>query len=58
MGGGRDAPFDRNLELAFIEGNAIHKLVFPRRCILGGWMKAGTIERILVQPTHWRSWIK
>ncbi|WFU30876.1 hypothetical protein QA635_30470 [Bradyrhizobium brasilense] len=52
------APFDRDLELAVIEGNAIHKLVFPCRRILGGWMKAGTAERILVQPTHWRAWGK
>ncbi|OKO72637.1 hypothetical protein [Bradyrhizobium sp. NAS96.2] len=51
-------PFDRDLELAFIEGNAIHKLVLPRRRILGGWMKAGTIESILVQPTLWRAWVK
>ncbi|NEV00377.1 hypothetical protein FNJ47_32335 [Bradyrhizobium sp. UFLA 03-164] len=52
------APFDRDLELAVIEGNAIHQLVFPCRRILGGWVKAGTVERILVQPTHWRAWGK
>ena len=52
------APFDRDLELAVIEGNAIHKLVFPCRRILGGWVKAGTAERIAVLPTHWRAWVK
>ncbi|ERF82313.1 MAG: hypothetical protein CFE30_17960 [Bradyrhizobium sp. PARBB1] len=52
------APFDRDLELAVIEGNAIHKLVFPCRRTLGGWVKSGTVERIVVQPTHWRSWAK
>ncbi len=52
------APFDRDLELAVIEGNAIHKLVFPCRRTLGGWVKAETAERILVQPTHWRAWVK
>ncbi|MTV17655.1 hypothetical protein FDV58_27520 [Bradyrhizobium elkanii] len=52
------APFNRDLELAVIEGNAIHKLVFPCRRIHGGWAKAGTAERILVQPTHWRAWAK
>lgn len=52
------APFGRDLELAVIEGNAIHKLVFPCRRILGGWVKAETAERILVQPTHWRVWGK
>ncbi|QOZ38002.1 hypothetical protein XH92_20170 [Bradyrhizobium sp. CCBAU 53421] len=40
-----------------IEGNAIHKLVFPCRRILGGWVKANTTERIAVQPTHWRAWV-
>lgn len=52
------APFGRDLELAVIEGNAIHKLVFPCRRIPGGWVKAETAERILVQPTHWRAWIR
>lgn len=52
------APFERDLELAVIEGNAIHKLVFPCRRILGGWVKTETAERILVQPTHWRSWVR
>ncbi|PDT75831.1 hypothetical protein CO675_17000 [Bradyrhizobium sp. C9] len=52
------APFGRDLELAVIEGNAIHKLVFPCRRILGGWVKTETAERILVQPTHWRAWVK
>lgn len=52
------APFGRDLELAVIEGNAIHKLVFPCRRIPGSWVKAETAERILVQPTHWRAWVK
>ena len=52
------APFGRDLELAVIKGNAIHKLIFPCRRIPGGWVKAETAERILVQPTHWRAWIR
>ncbi|MBR0900673.1 hypothetical protein JQ616_37455 [Bradyrhizobium tropiciagri] len=52
------APFDRDLELAVIEGNAIHKLVFPCRRFAGGWGKVGTAERITVLPTHWRVWVK
>lgn len=51
------APFDRDLELAVIEGNAIHKLIFPCRRVLGGWVKAGLTDRISVQPTHWRAWV-
>jgi hypothetical protein len=50
------APFDRDLELAVIDGDGTHALVFPCRRILGGWVKAETKERIDVHPTHWREW--
>ena len=50
------APFDRDLELAVLDGDGQHALVFPCRRIVGGWMKAGTRERIDVHPTHWREW--
>ncbi len=52
------APFDRDLALAVIEGSNIHQLIFACRRIIGGWIKAETGERIAVQPTHWRAWIK
>jgi hypothetical protein len=50
------APFDRDLELAVLDGEGPHALVFPCRRIVAGWMKAGTRERIDVHPTHWRDW--
>ena len=50
------APFDRDLELAVIDGREPHALVFPCRRILGGWIKAESKDRIAVQPTHWREW--
>ncbi|WGS19011.1 MULTISPECIES: hypothetical protein [unclassified Bradyrhizobium] len=50
------APFDRVLEIAVIEGNIIHRLVFPCRRSFGGWIKVQTGERVAVQPTHWRVW--
>lgn len=50
------APFDRDLELAVLDGDGPHALVFPCRRIVGGWMKVGTRERIDVHPTHWREW--
>lgn len=50
------APFDRDLELAVLDGDGPHALVFPCRRIAGGWMNAGTHERIDVHPTHWREW--
>lgn len=50
------APFDRDLELAVLDADGAHALVFPCRRIVGGWMKAGTRERLDVHPTHWREW--
>ncbi len=50
------APFDRDLELAVIEGSDVHSLVFACRRVLGGWIKAGTHERVPIHPTHWREW--
>jgi hypothetical protein len=50
------APFGRELELAVIDGDGIHALVFPCRRTLTGWMRAGTKERVDVSPTHWRDW--
>lgn len=50
------APFDRDLELAVLDGDGTHALVFACRRIIGGWMNADTRERIDVHPTHWREW--
>ena len=50
------APFDRYLELAVIDGTGTHRLVFPCRRILVGWLKVETRELIDVRPTHWRAW--
>ncbi|WP_256750081.1 hypothetical protein [Mesorhizobium sp. Mes31] len=51
-----NAPFDRDLELAVIDGDGAHALVFPCRRVLTGWTKAATKERVDVSPTHWRTW--
>jgi len=53
-----NAPFDRDLELAVIDSDGPHALVFPCRRILGGWINTTTKSRIAVQPTHWREWDK
>jgi len=50
------APFDRDLELAVIDADGPHVLVFPCRRILGGWIKSENRQRIEVRPTHWREW--
>jgi hypothetical protein len=50
------APFDRDLELAVIDRDGPHALVFPCRRILGGWIKVETNQHVDVHPTHWRVW--
>jgi hypothetical protein len=50
------APFDCDIELAVIDRDGPHALVFACRRILGGWMNAETHERLDVRPTHWREW--
>lgn len=50
------APFDCDLELAVLDRDGAHVLVFPCRRILNGWMNAETKERLDVRPTHWRAW--
>ena len=52
------APFDRDLEIAVLDYDGVHALVFPYLRILGGWIKSETHERIEVYPTHWREWQK
>jgi hypothetical protein len=50
------APYDRDLEVAVIEGDHLHPLVFACRRTTGGWVKVPNRERISVSPTHWRLW--
>jgi hypothetical protein len=52
------APFDRDLQLAVLDQDGVHALVFPCRRVLGGWLDAQTKRRIGVDPTHWRDWIE
>jgi hypothetical protein len=52
------APFDQDLELAVIDYDGPHALVFPCRRVLGGWVNAQSKERLDVRPTHWRPWIR
>ncbi len=50
------APYFGQLELAVIDGDGEHALVFPCRRTLSGWLNAETGARIDVRPTHWRPW--
>ena len=51
-----NAPFGRDLELAVIDDDGTHALIFACRRIVGGWMNTDTKERLDVRPTHWREW--
>lgn len=50
------APFGPDLELAVLDEDGEHALVFP--CIKGrqGWTNAATGVRVDIRPTHWRYW--
>lgn len=50
------APSDRDLELAVIDGEGTHALVFACRRQDGVWINAQTRRPIDVSPTHWREW--
>jgi hypothetical protein len=55
----RSPPFDRNLELAVMDNDGLHALVFPCRRLVDGWLNAVTQERLRREfdPTHWREWL-
>lgn len=50
------APYDSDLELAVVEADRVHPLIFACRRTASGWVKAATRERVHVSPTHWRPW--
>ncbi|MER8956328.1 hypothetical protein NKH98_27175 [Mesorhizobium sp. M0833] len=52
------APFDRELELAVLDEDGEHALIFPCIKEREGWKNAATRVRIDVHPTHWRDWVR
>jgi hypothetical protein len=50
------APFERDLEVAVVDFDGAHPVVFPCRRVLGGWIKATTGSPLNIHPTHWREW--
>jgi hypothetical protein len=50
------APYELDLELAVLDAEGIHTLVFPCRRIPAGWLKSSTNQWVEVHPTHWREW--
>ena len=52
------APYERDLELAVMDRDEPHALVFACRRIPGGWVHAELKKWIDVRPTHWREWVE
>ncbi|BCG82445.1 hypothetical protein MesoLj113b_59870 [Mesorhizobium sp. 113-3-3] len=50
------APYGRSLELAVIDEDGPHTLVFPCEKGREGWKDATTGARVDIRPTHWRDW--
>ncbi|RWB65845.1 MAG: hypothetical protein EOQ52_15340 [Mesorhizobium sp.] len=50
------APFGRSLELAVLDEEGLHALVFPCEKGREGWQHAVTGIRVDIRPTHWRAW--
>ncbi|MBZ9798507.1 hypothetical protein LB556_22875 [Mesorhizobium sp. ES1-4] len=50
------APYGRSLELAVIDDDGLHTLVFPCERGREGWNDASTGLRVDIRPTHWRDW--
>lgn len=50
------APFGRSLEVAVLDEDGLHALVFPCEKGREGWKHAVTGARIDIRPTHWRDW--
>ena len=46
------APFNRDLELAVIDANGEHVMLYPCRRVVGGWIKAATKRPTKFRPTH------
>jgi hypothetical protein len=51
-----NAPFGRDLELAVLDEDGEHALVFPCRRVGEGWKNVTTGARVDIRPTHWRDW--
>ena len=53
-----NAPYSRTLELAVLDDEGMHPLIFPCERAPFGWRNAVTRLPVDVHPTHWRDWIE
>ena len=52
------APFFCVLDLAVLDDEGMHSLVFPCERTVHGWKHAITGTPLTVHPTHWRYWVE
>ena len=50
------APYGADLEVAVINGNGLHAVVFPCRRGVYGWINAASGASVEAHPSHWRAW--
>jgi hypothetical protein len=50
------APRDKDLELAVVDDEGYHALIFPCRRREGHWIDSRTGAVVPVRPSHWRDW--
>lgn len=50
------APFEHDIEVAVMEFDGPHAVVFSCRRLLCGWVKASTREPVEIHPNHWGEW--
>jgi hypothetical protein len=53
-----DAPFDTDLEVAVLDRQGVHALVFPCHRTTTGWADPSTHRLLDIEPTHWRKWME
>lgn len=51
-----NAPLGQDLQLAVIDQDGVHALVFPCQRERGGWRNVVTGAPVDIRPTHWRLW--
>jgi hypothetical protein len=51
------APYEVDLELAVLDEEGHHALVFPCRRVEAGWQDSDGLP-VIIHPTHWRLWTR
>jgi hypothetical protein len=52
----REAPSDRDVQLAMLVGGEVNALAFACRKSSRGWVNSATGKTVYFQPSHWREW--